>query len=83
MIYKRKDYINLMRPIPTYWKRDIYGIPFIKRNDFDISYLNNGKFLISPNNISIKDKNKYNKIVHCFKDDKVLERIYNDPTKFI
>ena len=83
MEYNRKDYINLIRPIPKYWRTDIYGIPFVKRNDIDITYLNNGKFLISVNNVSFKDNNKTNKIVHCFKDDKVLERIYNDPTKFI
>ncbi len=77
--YKYKEYLRIMRPIPDDWPLDIYGIPFVKKSKIDLSLLNTKIKLVSLSNISIKDKNANEKIVHAFKYDKELERPYNDP----
>lgn len=79
--YSGLDYIKLMRPIPENWPKDKFGIPFIKKTDINISNLNNGKWLINIESASFKDKNAKNKIIHFFKYDDVLNRIYNQPFK--
>lgn len=81
--YSNKKYIDIFRPIPDNWPTDIFGIPFIKKTDIDISNLNNGKWLIGINNICKKDKNMSKKIVHAFKYDSELERFYKKPYFFL
>lgn len=81
--YNNTDYIKLMRPIPKYWPIDEEGIPYIKKSDINISNLNNGLWLCSITNASIKDKNKSKKIIHCFKENKQLDNYYNKPYKFL
>lgn len=82
-IYDNKTYIKIMRPIPKDWPLDIEGIPFVKKNAIDISNLNNGKWLISITNAYSNDKNKTKKIIHCFKENEELNRLYNNPYAFI
>ncbi len=77
-VYKFKDYIKIMRPIPKDWPTDIYGIPYIKKSEIDLTLLNTKIELVSLSNISIKDKNAQYKIVQPFKYDKDLERQYNN-----
>ncbi len=79
--YNKKEFTKLIRPIPKNWPKDKYGIPYVKKSNIDISNLNNGKWLISIGNISLKDEKSNNKIIHCFKYDNVLERYYNNPFK--
>ena len=81
--YGNKEFIKIARPLPNYVKRDIYDIPFIEKDDIDISDINNGKWLIKPNNMSQKDKFANRKIVHSFCYDRDLYRYYNDPVKFL
>lgn len=77
--YSNKEYIELIRPIPKDWPLDIFGIPFIKKSNINISDLNNGKWLIGINNVNRNDRNMSKKIVHSFKFDKELERFYSKP----
>ena len=78
-IYSNRDYIKIIRPIPSGWPKDIEGIPFVKRSVIDISDINNGKWLISVSNINKKAKNLSHKIAHCFKFDSELNRLYQNP----
>ena len=39
-IYSNKDYIRIMRPLPSFVDRDIFGIPVIEAACIDISALN-------------------------------------------
>lgn len=81
--YKYKDFINLIRPLPKNVKRGIFGIPFIENQSIDIKRLNNGLELINMNNISKKDINAHNKIIHSFHYDHILLREYNNPIHFL
>lgn len=81
--YNIKDYIKVMRPLPDNVRRGKYGIPFIEKQEIDISRLTNGLELISINNVSKKDKHPERKIVHSFHYDKILLREYNDPIRFL
>lgn len=81
--YVNRDYIKIARPLPSYVKRDIYDIPYIENDDIDISDINNGKWLIKPNNMSPKDKFASRKIVHSFCYDSDLYRYYNHPVKYL
>ena len=78
-IYGNKDYIKILRPIPSNWPKDIEGIPFVRKSEIDISNVNNGKWLIGIHNINNNSKNLNKKICHCFKYDKDLNRFYNNP----
>ncbi len=78
-VYENEIYIKLIRPVPETWPTDVYGIPFIKKSNIDISDINNGKWLIGLNNANSKDKNKLKKIVHSFKNDDEINRFYNKP----
>ena len=82
-VYKYKDYVKIMRPLPDYVARDIYDIPFIEIDDIDISNLNNGKWLVNVKNCSKNDKHQSEKIVHNFCYDEVLMRDYNNPFRFL
>ena len=77
-LYNNHDYVNIMRPLPDNYCCDIHGIPFIKKQDIDISNLNNGKWLINPHNLKKEDKKAGAKIVHSFLYDKDLNRFYNN-----
>ena len=81
--YNYDDYIKLMRPIPNNFTMDKYGIPYIKKYDIDISNVNNGKWLINIENTNKSDKNAKVKIVHNFKFDDNLNRLYNNPIKYL
>lgn len=82
-VYNNLEYYRIKRPLPKYVNRDIMGIPFIEADNIDISNINNGKWLISLNNASSKDKLANCKIVHSFKCDDVLRRWYNQPFKYL
>ncbi len=82
-IYNSKEYIKIMRPIPSNWPTDIYGIPFVKKSRIDISNLKNGKWLINISNVNNKAKYLENKINHCFKYDGELLRYYNNPFLYL
>ena len=77
--YSNRDYVKIIRPIPSGWPKDIEGIPFVKKSTLDISDINNGKWLISVSNINKKTKNLSRKIAHCFKFDSELNRLYQNP----
>lgn len=82
-VYTNKDYIRLMRPLPDFVVRDIYGIPFIEVQEIDLSGLNNDKWLINMKNTKSTDTNAYRKIVHSFCYDDTLFRAYNNPIGFL
>lgn len=82
-IYPNKTYIDLMRPLPSFVKRDIYDIPFIESEPINISPMNNGLWLINMKNVSPKDKHPERKIVHSFCYDDTLRRAYKDPIKYL
>ena len=82
-VYKYKDYIRIMRPLPYYVERDLYGIPVIESQPIDISAMNNGLWLINMKNVSGKDKNASNKIVHSFCYDNTLVSAYNNPVRYL
>ena len=81
--YNNADYINLMRPLPHYVKRDLFDIPYIEIDDIDITGLNNTKWLINMKNAKATDINANKKIVHSFCYDDVLLRAYNNPIKYL
>ena len=70
-IYKTKDYIRIMRPLPAYIHRDILAITFIEADDIDISGLNNSQWLINMKNANAADKHDTRKIEHTFCYDDV------------
>lgn len=72
-----------MRPEAESWEKDIFGIPFIEREELPISLMRNELFLVNPNNVSAKDQDKKRKVVHSFLFDDSLERTYKNPLKFI
>lgn len=82
-IYNFSEYIKIIRPVPDNWPKDIYGIPYIKKSNIDISNINNGKWLISLNNAPSNAKNKNCKIIHCFMYDKKLLSFFNNPIKML
>ncbi len=81
--YNNSEYINLMRPLPHYVKRDLFDIPFIEIDDIDVTGLNNTKWLINMKNAKATDINANKKIVHSFCYDDVLLRAYNNPIKYL
>lgn len=81
--YNYKQYLCLMRPLPEYVERDQFGIPVIEPRRIDISSMNNGLWLINMKNISAKDKNASQKIIHSFCYDDALRRAYNNPVKYL
>lgn len=82
-VYNNKQYLKLMRPLPDYVERDLYGVPVIQPQKIDISAMNNGLWLINMKNLSPKDKHPSQKIVHSFCYDDALLRAYNDPIKYL
>ena len=81
--YSNKAYIELMRPLPDFVARDVYGIPFIEPENIDISAMNNGLWLINLKNVSSKDRRPERKIVHSFCFDDKLRSVYKDPVKYL
>ena len=82
-IYDYSEYIKVMRPIPGGWKRDIFGIPVIKKINIDLALLKTKIQLVSLSNISLGDKHAMDKIVQAFKYDFDLEKFYKDPLKWL
>lgn len=82
-IYENSEYIRIKRPLPDFVDRDQFDIPYIEPDQLDISDINNGKWLVSMNNLFPKDELAGRKIVHAFKDDRVLRRWYNQPFKYL
>ena len=56
-VYNNKEYIRIVRPLPSFVKRDKRSIPFIEPVNIDISDINNGIWLINSKNANSKDKN--------------------------
>lgn len=82
-VYNNQNFINIMRPEPSHWEKDIFDIPFIEREEMPISLLGSELFLINPNNVAKKDIDKERKIVHSFLFDDVLEKEYKNPVRFM
>lgn len=82
-IYDNTEYIKIMRPLPQFVDRDVYDIPFIEVDPIDITYMNNGIWIINMKNVSKKDKHPNNKIVHSFCYDNALRRNFNNPIKYL
>lgn len=82
-IYNNAEFINVIHPEPSNWEKDIFDIPFIKKEELNISSIGTNIFLINPNNVSKNDPDKNRKIVHSFLYDETLEREYKHPLKFI
>ena len=81
--YNRYDRFDLIHPLPRYIKRDIFDIPFVEKQDIDLDLLNNGIYLTGIQNISNKDKYSKHKIIHCYKENNVLNKLYDHPLKYI
>lgn len=82
-VYNNKEYIRIMRPLPSFVQRDPFSIPVVEPEHVDISQLNNGLWLTNMKNANHKDKNAHKKIVHSFSYDDVLLRAYNNPLRYI
>lgn len=82
-IYDTQKFTCVMRPEPIGWKKDIFDIPFIEREELPISLMGSDLFLINPANVSKNDIDKERKIVHSFLFDDSLEKEYENPMKFI
>lgn len=82
-IYDNQKFISVVRPEPENWKKDVFDIPFIEREELPISLVGSELFLINPNNVSKNDVDKKRKIVHSFLSDDSLEREYRNPIRFI
>ena len=81
--YVNRKYIELIRPLPDFVRKDIYDIPFIEPTPISISEMNNGLWLINMKNVSNKDKYPDRKIVHSFCYDDTLIREYKNPVKYL
>lgn len=81
--YDRYEHFDLVHPLPKYVERDIYDIPFIENDDIDLELLNNGVFLTGIQNISLKDKYADHKIIHCYKENTVLNKFYDHPLRYL
>ena len=77
--YSNTEYLRIIRPLPSYVERDFMDIPVIRPEKFDISDINNGKWLINLKNTKPSDRLAKSKIVHSFCYDDVLRRWYNNP----
>ena len=82
-IYDTQKFTCVMRPEPIGWKKDIFDIPFIEREELPISLMGSDLFLINPANVSKNDIDKERKIVYSFLFDDSLEKEYENPMKFI
>lgn len=82
-VYDFKNYIKVVRPVPKNWPKGMFGIPFIKKSNVDLSLMNTKIKLVSLSNVSAKDKHAKDKIVQPFKFDCDLERFYKNPVKFL
>jgi len=80
-MYKNFEYdiFRVIRPLPLTIKRENNGMPIITKTI--INNINDLLFTTFTNTKSIKHKDK--SIVLMFEYDKSLNRIWNDPTKYI
>lgn len=81
--YNNVEYVRIMRPLPDFTQRDVYGIPFVEVDAINITHLGDGLWLTSLNNASSQDTMASRKIVHSFKSDDVLRRCCNNPYKWL
>ena len=82
-LYSNSDYIKVMRPLPSTWPNDIYGIAYIKKQPLPFSQIGSSIFLTGLNNASRKDKGSEHKIIHSFAFDSKLAEVYRNPMKFL
>lgn len=75
------DNFKLIRPLPNCFKRTKDGIPILKKQDLSKIDFNNIKFTSFSNINSVKDKS--NTCVLFFQHDKTIDRVWNDPFKYI
>lgn len=54
-VYKNRDYINLLYPLPEFIERDIHNIPFIEPTPIDISQINNGLWTMTSASFFMKN----------------------------
>ena len=72
----------VLRPLPPNTETDEFGNPVLKKDDYSNIDWDDVKFTSYSNIASIKrNKNKY--IAFLFHYDNVLERMWNDPFKFL
>lgn len=80
---KDRNYLNflIVRPLPKNIKRDIMGIPVIRRMNLSDEEIKDVKFATLNNLSNIKDKAKT--ILTTFQWDETLNRCWNNPLKYI
>ena len=72
---------KLIRPLPDDWPKDSRGVPFLKKDCFDAIDWNHVKFTTLCNRNT--DPNKKNSIPLLFHYDYLLDRLWNDPLKYV
>ncbi len=72
---------KVLRPLYSDHKYDKYGFPIIRKDNFDYECWNQTK-LCNFKNIKMQ-KDKENSIVTMFNYDNVINRIWNDPYKYL
>lgn len=72
---------KIIHPLPDDYKRDGQGIPMLKPDSFTDIDWETIKFTSFSNIANCKDKE--NTIVLMFHYDKVLNRMWNDPLKYV
>jgi hypothetical protein len=72
---------KLVRPLPDDWIKDERGVPFIKKDNFDGVDWEHVKFTTLSNRNTIQDKR--NAIPLLFHYDFLLDRIWNNPLKYV
>ena len=77
--FNNNHYQGTVHPLPEGFETHILNIPVIKRDEIDISKLNNGLCLINMKNASRADKHPEVKIVHSFDMDNELMKVLSNP----
>ncbi len=72
---------KLIRPLPEKWPKDGRGVPSLLRDDFGDVDWNRVKFTTLCNRNTIRDKR--NAIPLLFHYDYLLDRLWNDPLKYV
>lgn len=81
--YDIYEYFDVIHPLPSSVQRDFNDIPIVKKQNIDLSKLNDGLYITGIQNINKKDKFSKQKIVHCFKENSVLAPFYLHPLRNI
>lgn len=81
--YCLDTYLGVTHYLSPSSQRDIFGIPYIEREDFDASEIGNTYSLIKYNNCTSKPRLYSYKIGHGFMYDKSLLSYLNNPTRFL